>query len=60
VFTFALVDVDGESYGPVVFAKRDWWLGELTAPGTLRVVGVIKPERAGHLPVLVVEPRRLS
>jgi hypothetical protein len=56
MFTFALVENDGETYGPVVLAKRDWQPDELIPPGTMRVVTVIEPETDGHLPALVVEP----
>jgi hypothetical protein len=54
--TFALVENDGEAHGPIALPKRDWQPGELIPPGTMRVLGVIEPERDDRLPVLMVEP----
>jgi hypothetical protein len=55
IFTFALAESDGDLYGPIALATRDWHEGELVPPGTMRVVAVLEPERDGHLPLLVVE-----
>ena len=37
------------------FARGDWLPGELIAPGSLRVVGVVDPTAGGRLPLLLVE-----
>jgi hypothetical protein len=58
VFRFALITVDGEALGPVAFARPDFNEGDIIpqAKGrNLRVTAVIEPDRAGELPVLVVE-----
>ena len=57
MFTFALINIaSGDALGPVVYTRRDWRPGELIAPGTFRVVGVIEPSADGLLPLLLVEP----
>jgi hypothetical protein len=58
VFRFALVTTDGDSLGPVAFARSDFNEGDVIPQGpgrSLRVTAVVEPDRAGELPVLVVE-----
>jgi hypothetical protein len=58
VFRFRLITTNGEALGPVAFVRPDFKPGD-TIPQAkgrnLRVTAVIEPDRAGELPVLVVE-----
>jgi len=62
MFRFALVSSDGESLGPVAFARGDWKPGDVIPQGpgrSLRVTAVIDPEPddpPDRMPLLVVEP----
>jgi hypothetical protein len=56
---FALITRDGETLGPVAFARSDFKPGDLIPQGrgaSLRVVNVIEAESEDEYPLLVVEP----
>jgi len=56
---FALVTTHGEAVGPVAFMRPDFKPGDTIPQGkgrSLQVTAVIEADRAGELPMLVVEP----
>jgi hypothetical protein len=58
VDSYQLVTKSGVAFGLIELARPDWPLGVIIDRDAtkLRVIEIVPPERAGELPILVVEP----
>ena len=56
--SYQLVTKSGVALGLIELARPDWPLGIVIDRDTtkLRVIEIVRPERRGELPILVVEP----